>query len=328
MTDLNWRRYQEEFALLADVLVTDEQPSPVDLVSRIRLICQNDPAVDHLILGVDPSLLAFLEYLFFRAEGPYAPCFRTYAKVIIFVCQSSPELCNLLNLNSADAIGNMILNKRGKLKFVIADHLELLMLLDWWPLFGLAPVNQRQVFDAIIQKSSIHRRLSSSDPVLIMRLLEVFPLYQSEFCPDEITLEELLNRRKSVSPLPSHKRYHRLLEELTNQGLDIFAIIRQEEQRILPIQVSRNTFLSYLVKQLHQNTCQICNLHGPSLPDSEITVHHIVPLSAGGADSARNMLVVCRIHHRAIHAGEINVSINEIIEISYQGTIYCIVPNT
>ena len=328
MADINWRRYQEEFALLADVLITDEQPLPVDLIIRIRLICLSDPAVDQQILGVDPSLLAFLEYLFFKAEGPYAPVFRTYAKAIGFVCRSSPELCNLLNLNSADAIGNMILNKRGKLKFVIADHLELLMLLDWWPLFGLAPVSQRQVFDAIVQKSSIHRRLSTSDPVLILRLLEVFPLYRSEFCPDEITLEELMNCRKSVSPLPSHKRYHRLHEELTNQGLDIFAIIRQEEQRILPIQVSRNTFLSYLVKHLHQDTCQICNLHGSSHHDSEITVHHIVPLSVGGADSARNMLVVCRMHHHAIHAGEINVSINEMIEISYQGIIYRIVPNT
>lgn len=327
MVYLNWRRYQDEFDLLVDKLRSDELSEEVSLSFMVQRICKNDPAQDQTILGVESFLLAFLEFLFSRAEGPYSPQFSLYAGVIRTVFSASAPLCILLDLNGADTIGNMILNKRGRLKFAIADNLELMLLLDWWSRFGLQPVTEREAFDAILRKSTISRRIASSDPGLILRLLEVFPSYRSEFCSDILTREDLLASQTVISTLPSHRRYRRLYSLLLDQGSDLQDMIRQEEKRVLPMHVRRNTFLSFLVKQLHKETCQICDLCNPSDQDSPITVHHIVPLADGGMDSARNMLVVCRHHHQAIHAGQIQVRMNGMIEIWCESGLHLISPN-
>ncbi|MFH0966192.1 MAG: HNH endonuclease [Methanobacteriota archaeon] len=297
------------------------------LNNKLRKICQNDPAVHLTFLGTESYLVAFLEFLFFRAEGPYSPGFIAYAECIRLVFTSSESLCILLDHNAADAIGNMVLNKRGKLKFAIADHLELMIILDWWVIFGLRPISQRQVFEAIIRKSTISNRIATHDPGLILRLLEVFPVYLSEFCPADLTHEEIAQRQSDVSPLPSQRRYRRLYEEMISDGQDLSMMIKEEEQRILPMEIKRNTLLGFLVKQLHHETCQICNLCGHTDKDPIMTVHHIIPLSEGGVDVAKNMLVVCRHHHQAIHTGEIQVRLDTLIEIRSPDRIFHIEPN-
>ncbi|PKL58921.1 MAG: hypothetical protein CVV33_10000, partial [Methanomicrobiales archaeon HGW-Methanomicrobiales-4] len=108
---------------------------------------------------------------------------------------------------------------------------------------------------------------------------------------------------------------------------DLIEMIKDEERRILPIQVKRNMFLGFLVKQLHHEMCQICNLPGQTLSDPVITVHHIVPLSEGGVDAAENMLIVCRLHHQAIHVGEIQVRPGTPIEVRSPDWIHLIEPN-
>jgi len=329
MPRLNWRKYQKQFKDLSDEILYQQNHSDTSLLPRLQEICHDDPASDLLILGAEAPLLAYLEYLFARAEGPYSPSFISYSRLITQVFRLSLPLRTLLDLNAADAIGNMILNRRGRLKFAVADELELSLLLEQWPIFGLRPVTDRQVFDAILQKSDINHRISSGDPDLLVRLLEVFPQYQSEFIPSGKTREELIAARQDRSPLPSQRRYHRLYTRLLEQGYDIRQMIREEEQRILPIQMRRNTFLSFLVKQLHKGVCQICAVKDQShhADDSPITVHHIIPLSDGGADTARNMLVVCMNHHQAIHDGKIGVCLTEMIEIRCDTNIYMIEPN-
>ena len=39
-----------------------------------------------------------------------------------------------------------------------------------------------------------------------------------------------------------------------------------------------------------------------------IDVHHIVPRCEGGTHHAHNQLVLCTVHHRAIHEGKLHVS--------------------
>lgn len=81
---------------------------------------------------------------------------------------------------------------------------------------------------------------------------------------------------------------------------------------------------------MHNDKCQICALLD-GLSEftyiSPITVHHIIPLSEGGLDIARNMLVVCLEHHRAIHAGQIQVLLGDKIEIRYPDGTCLIQPN-
>ncbi len=329
MPRLNWRKYQDRFDQFSEELLSEQIPNEKGILLTIHEICLDDPAADHLILGAESWLLAYLEFLFARAEGPYSPLFTSYSRIIRAVFSLSSPLRTLLDLNAADAIGNMILSRRGRLKFKVADELELSLLLESWPGFGLQPVTVRQVFDAVLSKSDISRRISSEDPDLLLRLLEVFPQYQSDFFPVGKTREELLAGRQDRSPLPSQRRYHRLYTSLLEQGYDIRQIIRDEEQRTLPIHMRRNTFLSYLVKQLHGGKCQICALTGQDshTNKSPITVHHIIPLSEGGSDSARNMLVVCMSHHKAIHDKKINIILTDVIEIRCPEMVFQIEPN-
>ena len=322
MADLNWRRYHQEFDSLADGIIAGSVSEKPGIREVLRTICQHDPAYNQTRLGAESYLIAFLEFLFFKAEGPYSPDFPRYAEVIRSVFSLSEPLIFLLNHNAADAIGNMVLNKRGKLKFLIADHLELRYILYWWPRFGLIPVSEREVFDAVMRKSTIRQRTETRDPGLLIRLYEVFPDFKSEFCPDDFRLEDVISRLPEISPLPSVRRFNRLYTRLMSQGRNLHDLIREEEQRILPIQVKRNTFLAFLVKKLHNNSCQICPFCDPAVLDPMITVHHIIPLSDGGKDIAANMLVICNSHHKAIHQGLIEVSINSMIEVRCQGNIF------
>jgi hypothetical protein len=330
MAHLNWRRYQALFDQFTDELLSVNPPSENLILPRLQEICYDDPAVDLMILGVESPLIAFLEYLFSRAEGPYSPRFLLYSSLITMVYRISPPLCCLLNLNAADTIGNMILNKRGRLKFSIADHLELILLLDWWSISGLKQVAEHDILDAILHKVTISHRIASHDPELLIRLVEVFPSYQLNFFPPDITWADLLSSRQITTPLPSHRRYHHLYTRLLDQGKDLQQMIREEERRVLPMQTRRNTFLAFLVRQLHEGQCLLCALIGApphQVQDSQITVHHIIPLSEGGTDTARNMLVVCKPHHMAIHGGQIQVSLTDMIEVRIQTRVFRIEPN-
>jgi len=52
--------------------------------------------------------------------------------------------------------------------------------------------------------------------------------------------------------------------------------------------------------------CEICSYN------KHINVHHIVPLSKGGAHSQRNLSVLCPNHHAEAHAKEIDLGPGEI----------------
>ncbi|MDD1724955.1 MAG: HNH endonuclease, partial [Methanospirillum sp.] len=270
------------------------------------------------ILGVEPCLLAYLEYLFHEAKGPYSPEFAFTAETIRFVFSSFPALRALINLNAPGAIANMVLNRRGRLKFLISDQTELAVVLDWWKTFGLVPVTQKEVFDAVLDKPTIPDRLERGDPLLILRLCDVFPEYEPVINPRGISRSDLHSAAGTVTHPPSERRYRRVYESYAKEGRDIWSVIHEEEQRILPIQVKRNRFLAYLVRMAYGNSCQVCRSLGEVSP-GQVTVHHIVPLSRQGKDLAENMLVVCMQHHQAIHTGAMDVSVeNGMIRVRSQ----------
>jgi hypothetical protein len=330
MSGLNWRNYQNEFDHLTEEIrfgLTSDNTEILDIPAALIKICGDDPAVQITFLGVESYLVSFLEFLFFKAEGPYSPQFIPCAQVIRALFTSSDALVRLINHNAPDALANMVLQKRGKLKFAIADSLELSFILQWWSRFGLNSVSRREIYEAIHNKQTISHRLANHDPGLILRLLEVFPEYQHEFCPENLSFDDLVQNQDKIVPLPSHKRYRSLYTHMINQGETIYSVIAQEEMRILPIQVRRNTFLSFLVKQLHEERCQICKALFSPPGSTLVTVHHIIPLSEGGQDIASNMLVVCSNHHHAIHSGMIEIKPGDPIEIRFLNHLFLIEPN-
>lgn len=305
MKRLRWQDHQECFETVLACIECKLPENTFDISPALKNCTNKDPSSEQMILGVSASSISFLEYLFHKAEGPYSPNFERTAKIIALFCKNEQGIQNLLNLNASDALANMVLNKRGKLKLLISDKIELGIILEWWLRFGLTPISPREVFEAILAKSTIRERISNGDPPLILRLLDVFPEYTKEINPNRIPQEELIKKAGTITKPPSERRYHRLYESYQNAGKNIWSVIEEEEKRILPMQMKRNKFLAYLVRNLH-NKCQICTLEGKET-DESLEVHHIIPLSQQGKDIADNMLVTCVSHHKAIHEGVIKL---------------------
>ncbi|HOJ95232.1 MAG TPA: HNH endonuclease signature motif containing protein [Methanospirillum sp.] len=306
MKSLHWRDYIPCFNLVARNIRDGE------LVGRciqdaVMACTADDPRSKHRVLGVPSGSVAFLEYLFHQAGGPYSPDFEWIAAVIQTVFSSDPDLRHLIDLNASDALANMVLNKRGRLKFLISDQVELCSILEWWIRFGLLPVTPRQVFDAILNKPTIRDRILKGDPLLILRLLDVFPEYADEVNPGGYSRTSLITAAGTITKPPSERRYHHLYTRARKAGRDVHSLIREEEHRILPMQMRRNRYLSYLVRKLHGNVCQICAARGEETR-GPVEVHHIVPLSRDGKDLAENMITLCVYHHQAVHSGSIIVS--------------------
>lgn len=321
MREMNWRSYASSYETITAGIRSGELTSSASLLSVLKAATRDDPASARKILGVEPCLLAYLEYLFHEAKGPYSPGFAGTAEMIRFVFAGFPNLRALINLNASGAIANMVLNRRGRLKFLISDQAELALVLDWWKNFGLVPVTPREVFDTVLEKPTIQDRQERGDPLLMLRLLDVFPEYEPVINPRGTSRADLLSATGTVTHPPSERRYRRLYESYQKEGRDIRSVIRDEEQRILPMQVRRNRFLAYLVRMAHDNTCQVCRAKG-EVSSGPISVHHIIPLSGGGKDLADNMLVVCIPHHQAIHAGSMEVFVeNGIIRVRSPGEV-------
>ena len=309
MRGVCWRRYQEAFSEVKKLVDDGIIRSESDLNDRLREITRTDPRSSLTHLGVASYLIAFLEYLFAMAEGPYSPSFPIFSRTISIVFSLSRPLITLIDYNAPAAIGNMILNGRGNLRFIIADNLELGEILEWWPRYGLRPLTPVEILDSLLMKNIVREKLHNHDPHLLSRLFEVFPEYTLRFAPPGVNYEEIKRLAETLAPSSvSHRRYRKILTERLKGDLSrIDELIREEESRFLPLETSRNLFLAYLVKTKKNFQCEICHSLGIKQTGSPITVHHIRALSEGGSDIASNMLVVCLDHHNQIHDGTIRI---------------------
>ncbi len=306
MRRIPWRQFQQCFDAIASRMSCGGLSDGAAIQQALVMCTAGHPYAAECVLGVPCSSIAFLEYLFHRAGGPYSPEFEWIAPVIQIFLVNSPDISRLLNLNAPDALANMVLNKRGRLKFLISDQCELEIILLWWERFGLSPVTSRMVFDAVMSKPTIRERIKNGDPLLILRLLDVFPQWAGEVNPKGFSREVLLHAAGSITRPPSERRYHQVYVDALKKGRDIHSLIKEEERRTLPMQMRRNRYLAYLVRTLHGNVCQICAAMGLSTT-GPVHVHHIVPLSFGGPDRAANMIVLCPLHHQSVHEGKISI---------------------
>lgn len=315
---LNWKLYEAELELLSDDLVARREPYSA-IEERLESIF--GPAGE--IRGVDLRLLAFLEYLFTRSQGPYAPGFLKYSHIINVIIRRSWTLRNMLNKSGAHAIGNMVLNGRGKLNFKISDYNELSYILDFWQGCGLWTQTPRTVFDAILSKRIVQNRIVSRDADLLIRLSNIFPMFESEIIPSDLDLSPI--REGSQNPFP--KYFESITQDYLSQGKTISEIIEIENLRAGKTLSRRNQYLSYLVKKRCNFQCQICVAGDPAKYPSFIQVHHITPLSENGDDHSSNMIVVCNHHHQEIHRGQIQIKKGEVLSIEGNGKKFTTNPN-
>ncbi len=316
---MGWGEHTDELQLLSDDIY-EERLLTIDVIQQ-RLEQILGPGERKF--GVDFQLVAFLEYLFFKSQGPYSPYFLKYSGIIRFLIIRSRAFQNLLNDTGADAIGNMILNGRGRLKFIISDFFELGYVLDFWESCGLEKLTPRKIFQAILTKKGIFYRIQKLDPDLLIRLSNVFPMFEKEINPENIDLISL----SAIAHNPFRDYYDSIIQYHVDRGLALEEIIQFENSRKRDPIVRRNHFLSYLVKKQQNFQCQICSVVSPSQNFVDIQVHHIVPLSANGEDLSSNMLVACYSHHKEIHAGRIILEKGEKITINCNGMQFYTEPN-
>ncbi len=317
-TRLKWRLYETELQILSDDII-DRRETYNAIGKRLELIF----GPTGKIRGVDARLLAFLEFLYTKSQGPYAPDFLKYSQIIKVIIRRSRPLRNMLNESGAHAIGNMVLNGRGNLNFTISDYNELSSVLDFWEDCGLQTQNPRAIFDAILIKKGIRNRIESRDGALLIRLSNIFPMFESEIISPDLDLNQL--NRGLQNPFSGY--FEDITQKYLSQGKSISDIIEIQNQRAGKTQNRRNQYLSFLVKKRCNYQCQICATCDPVKIPFSIQVHHITPLSENGDDHSRNMIVVCNYHHHDIHSGRIQLEKGEVITIERNGKKFFTSPN-
>lgn len=239
---------------------------------------------------LDTREIALVEFCFYKAEGPYSANFDYFTDILLKVFTFAPKMRTMLNNTADAAIANMILGARGKLKFEISDYYELKIVLDHWAKMGLRPRSVRSVFEALMQKNVVRIDLKNKNVYLLARLKQIFPFYNKEYLPDGLDLDTaIFELQKS--------RFNVIISYYEKQKLTIRQMIEKENKRVMPAGMSRNNFLSYLLKCYHNYECQLCKLLGSLGQPEQIQVHHIVPLELGGEDHSSNMIVLCKKHH-------------------------------
>jgi len=90
----------------------------------------------------------------------------------------------------------------------------------------------------------------------------------------------------------------------TVANYDIVAVRQKPAKIMVPEheEFYRDALLSESLKSVYDHRCQVCGMNFRIKYDEPFAeTHHIQPLSAGGLDIGRNIVVVCPNHHRIVH---------------------------
>jgi len=210
----------------------------------------------------------------------------------------------------------MALGAKGNLIFQISDQYELEIVLWAWKKMGLKMETIRSVYNAIIRKKNVKRGIQEQRLFLLARLRSIFPMYKRSFIKTKTNLNQALYEHYRA-------RFDIIIKSYEKKGYTISEMIQEENKRVLPVGVKRNNLLAYLVKKAKDFQCQLCtHLKFTPTHSYEIQVHHITPLSQGGEDTSRNMIVLCEKHHDKAHQGRLNLSCSDnYIIAKYKGKI-------
>ncbi len=266
-----------------------------------------------ILQGVDTRTIAFLEFCFYMADGPYSRRFAFFIMLLGKIFKIYPPLRGLLNRSGAAAIGNMVLGAKGNLKLEISDLYELRIILSAWKKMGLRPESPYSILKAVMEKRGVQKKIKESNPFLLARLSEIFPMFKYKFLKKDYDLNLALYEHFKL-------RFGTIIINYEKRGCSIGEMIQIENGRKKPVGVSRNNLLAFLVKKSKSFRCQACekfNLKQARF--HQVQVHHIIPLSEGGEDESSNMLVLCERHHKEVHQGKMTIDTFKKIIIRYKG---------
>jgi len=291
---IDWKPQINKLTHLSLEIYKDQEFTRETLIRKLSQIF-----IDHRIVeNTDNRTIAFLEFCFYMADGPYSRKFSFFVLVLRKVFAVYPPLRKLINKTSAAAIANMTLGAIGALKFEISDLYELKRVLWAWEKMGLRRTTINSVFTVVRKKYKVKRAISNKNLFILARLKAIFPMYQKSFLPSKLNLNQALYDHFK-------QRFEKIINKYKEKGLSIEEMIQKENERELPVGVKRNNLLSFLVRKANGFKCELCKTEKKR--SNTIQTHHIIPLSEGGEDNSRNMIVLCESHHEIVHAGEIMI---------------------
>ncbi|HEC39778.1 hypothetical protein LCGC14_0525640 [marine sediment metagenome] len=293
-SDIDWKPQIKKLTRLSLEIYKDKEFTEETFIQKLSLIFFDSK----LVANTDNRTIAFLEFCFYMADGPYSRRFTFFVIVLRKVFSVYPPLRKLINETSAAAIGNMTLGAIGGLKFEISDLYELKRVLWAWGKMGLKRNTVTSVFRAIRKKYIVKQGILKKDLLLLARLKAIFPMHQKSFIPSNLNLNQALYDHFK-------ERFGKIIKDYKEKGLFIEEMIQEENKRELPVGVKRNNLLSFLVRKANGFKCELCKTKKKR--SNTIQTHHITLLSEGGEDHSQNMIVLCESHHESVHAGEIMI---------------------
>jgi len=255
-------------------------------------------------MGVDPRVIRFFEFAFAISGTLFSPLYPLTKKVIKKLFEWSPGLKNLIDQTAADALGNIVLEARGRITFRINSKEELEQLIDDWKEMGIESISRDEVFLAILNKPTIRQKILKGNVKIKYLLNAIFPDYCSVF-----PLLELDEHEKREYEMFQQKIKEKAIINARDE--DIEKLI-EEENNNSKYYIGRNYRLTSLLKKKHNYECQICKeLEKGNIPREEkekveIEAHHLIPLEEGGDDVSDNIIIVCSKHHKMFHEKKLN----------------------
>ena len=295
---INWKPQINKLTRLSLEIYKDQEFTEETLIQKLSLIFIDSKLVEN----TDTRTIAFLEFCFYMADGPYSRKFTFFVIVLRKVFAVYPPLRKLINKTGDAAIANMTLGAIGALKFEISDLYELKRVLWAWEKMGLRRSTISSVFYVVRKKYKVKRAISKKSLFILARLKAIFPMYQKSFLPSNLNLTQALYTHFK-------ERFEKIINKYEEKGLSVEEMVQKENERELPVGVKRNNLLSFLVRKANGFKCEVCKTEKKR--SRAIQTHHIVPLSEGGEDHSRNMIVLCEPHHESVHAGELMIERDE-----------------
>ena len=302
-----WKNQIKKLDKLVTEIYESKNCSRTNLIDRLAEIFDES----YKEIDVDIRIIVLIEYCFFKADGPYSQKFEYFSEIILKIISIFPEVQKILNRRADDSIAMMVLNEKSGLKFRIYDNYELRIVLDLWKKMGLKPRSIESVFNAVMQKRSVTLDLKIKNIYLLALLKQVFPFYEKYYLSNKIDLSKGIYEQEK-------KRFDNLIIEYKKHNLSLNDIIQKENLRVMPTEIKKNNFLSYLLKKKHKFRCQICQLTKSKSKTHYFESHHIVPLEQGGTDHSSNMIVLCKKHHNEAHSGTLEISCKKNLTIKYK----------
>ena len=188
---INWKPNVNKLTKLSLEIYKDQEFTRDVLIQKLSLIFTDF----RLIENTDNRTIAFLEFCFYMADGPYSRKFTFFVLVLRKVFAVYPPLRKLINKTGDAAIANMTLGAIGALKFEISDLYELKRVLWAWEKMGLRRSTISSVFYVVKNKYKVKRAISRKSLFILARLKAIFPMYQKSFLP-------------SYFPTKSHHHHH------------------------------------------------------------------------------------------------------------------------